>query len=364
MRIKGTRPPGPTITLAADAVQGTVALVTETATATAGSTITWTLQELAPGGTWTDATASLSATSGTSVTWTPDALGYQYAVTAVATLNGQTATARRAVRCGQGQATLTWTQVNLWDFSAAANVAAPALDGDPITVAGLTMGTDNAQGGAGVGSWSNVNGQGLTSTLPATTALNVATTGATNRASPVLTMSQAQLGVALDAASDVVVLFKIAAFAPTNNGACFQVGVESTGTAMGGGTTGRGESFGPGRTGGASTVFEHYQDTGGSVGQVTATGSPASTPSTWRVLAIRVSGTSTVSFYYSDNAAHFDAADPLSVMSYGDSGPGRFRLSAPAAISFLAWVGTLSVASPDAAVIQALRVLRRAATLT
>lgn len=364
MRIKGSTPPGPTITLTADAVQATVALVTETATATAGSTIAWTLQELAPGGTWTDATASLSATAGTSVTWTPDALGYQYIVTAVATLNGQTATARRAVRCGQGQASLTWTQVNLWDFSAAASVSAPAGDGDPITVAGLTMGTDNAQGGAGIGSWANVNGQGLTSTLPATTVLNVATSGATNRASPVLTMSQAQLGVTLDADSDVLLLFKIAAFAPSNNGACLQFGVESSSNAMGSGTSGRGEAFGPGRTGGASTVFEHYQDTGGSVGQVTASSAPASTPSTWRVVGVRVTGPSTVSFWYSDNAAHFDHADPPSVMTFGDSGPGRFRLSAPAVVGFLAWVGTLSVATPDSAVIQALRVLRRTSTLT
>lgn len=363
MRVKGSRPPGPTITLTADAVQATVALVTETATATAGSTIAWTLQELAPGGTWADATVLLSGTSGTSVTWTPAGLGYVYQVQAVATLNAQTATARRSVRCGQGQASLAWTQVGSWDFSAAASVAAPATDGGSITVAGLSIGTDNGDGAGGRGTILNTNGTGLRLAAPVSSAVAYAGATSSTRTAPIALFTAAALGLTIDANSDVLALFQIAGFGPADPTAYFQMGSESAAAPGGSGASGRCEVFGPGRVGANQCPAETYQDASGT-GVVTPPTTTGWAADTWRVIGVRLSGVAGVTFYYSTTTNAMSSATPLAELTLFSEGSARYRGTVPSDARFVAALSYPSDTAPTEGVIQALRVLRRAATLT
>lgn len=357
--LKIGRPEGPTITLTADAVQATVALVTETATATAGSTIAWTLQELAPGGTWTNATGMLSSTSGTSVTWTPTGLGYQYAVTAVATLNAQTATARRSVRCGQGQALLTWTQTLSLDFTAAATVAAPGTDGGSIVVGGLTIGTDNGDGGAGRGTVRNTNLTGL-EIIPAASTLQALISGASTRTAPIALFDLSDLGLDDTDDGDSLILVQIASYTPVATTDYLEIGVESTTARMGTGGTGRGELFGIGLSGANVRLAEGAQVSGGNANPIIAT----STAVGVRVLAMRLSGYS-VAWYSSTSLNAMTDADPLSQLTLYSSGYARFQGSPPALpLDFLICVGAASAVSPPQATIQKLRVLKRAATLT
>lgn len=260
-----------------------------------------------------------------------------------------------------GSASLYWLETANHDFTAGGNVAAPGTDGGSITVGTLGIGTDNADGGAGRGTIVNTANTGLVLTPAATTAQAIAL-GTSTRTATIALVSLDDLDVsATDEEQDILVLWKIAAFAPADNSAFLQVGYEQTATPISSGATGRGELFGPGRSGATQQFHEGYQDASGIGGAIVAASSPPSSSSA-RVLAMRLQGKSTASFYFSNTVGHFDLADPLASLTKYSSGTSRQRSAPPAGpMRLIMALSAPSVASPTAATIQGLRVLKRSA---
>lgn len=266
----------------------------------------------------------------------------------------------RAIVIG-GSATLHWLETANHDFTAGGNVAAPGADGDPITVGGLSIGTDNADGGTGRGTIVNTASTGLVFT-PAATAAQAIALATTTRTATIATIALGDLDVSeTDETQDILVLWKIATFAPPDNSAFLQIGYEQAATPLSSGATGRGELFGPGRSGATQQFHEGYQDAAGAGGAIVAVSSPPSSSSA-RVLAMRLQGKSAASFYFSNTVGHFDLADPLASLTKYSSGTSRQRSAPPAGpMRLIVALSAPSVASPTPATIQGLRVLKRSA---
>lgn len=262
---------------------------------------------------------------------------------------------------GVSSAELYWDEVALHDFTAGGNVAAPAADGDPITVGGLAIGTDNGDGGAGRGTVVNTASTGLVLTPAASTAQSIALV-ATTRTAVVATVALGDVNVSVtDEDQDIIIMWKIATFAPPDNSAFLQVGYEQTANPISSATTGRGELFGPGRSGATQQFHEGYQDASGVGGAIVAISAPPSSSSA-RVLAMRLQGKSSVSFYFSNTVGHFDSDTPLSVLTKYSSGVSRQRSAPPPGpMRLIVALSSPSVVSPTAATIQGLRVLKRSA---
>lgn len=262
---------------------------------------------------------------------------------------------------GVSSAELYWNEVALHDFTAGGNVAAPATDGGSITVGTLSLGTDNGDGGAGRGTIVNTASTGLVLTPAASTAQSIALV-ATTRTAVIATVALDDVNVsASDEEQDIIILWKIAAFAPPDNSAFFQIGYEQTANPLSSASTGRGELFGPGRSGATQQFHEGYQDTSGVGGAIVAVSSPPSSSSA-RVLAMRLQGKSTASFYFSNTVGHFDSDTPLTVLTKYSSGTSRQRSAPPPGpMRLIAALSSPSVVSPTAATIQGLRVLKLSA---
>lgn len=256
-----------------------------------------------------------------------------------------------------GGGALSWIEVANHDFTSE-TVAAPAADGDPITVDGLDLFTDNGDGGAGRGTISSLSGTGLT-LAPAASAAQVIATATSTRTATICGFTMADVGLdPADPSQFALILFKIAAFAPADNSAYLQVGWEIASAQISSGGSGRGELFGPGRSGGSQQFHEAYQDAAGVANGIVTFSSPPVSSSA-RVLAMRLAGRYGASYFYSNTDTDFDLDNPLASLTFYSTGTYRRVPLSSSDAQILIAVSTPSLASPAAAVIQGVRVLLR-----
>lgn len=260
---------------------------------------------------------------------------------------------------GSGQGSLAWVQRGAWDFSAAASVAAPATDGGSIVVAGLTLGTDNGDGGAGRGTILNTEEVGVSLTPAASTSQ---TFGTSTRTATIITLALSDLGLTASDNLEALVLVQVAAYVPVATADYIAIGVESSVNRVGSGATGRGEWFGATFASSAVRLCEGSQVSGAIAtnSQGAVVGSAASV----RVWALRIRGRSIECLYANDlDPMTAAAADALSELTAYSTGHARYGGGMPTGpMDVLIAVGAASAVSPPALTIQKLRVLERTVT--
>lgn len=256
---------------------------------------------------------------------------------------------------GGATPTLTYEEVFSIDFAAAASVSAPISDGGSLTIDGTAFKTDNAQGGAGVGTIANVNGSGLTITPPTSSAVSIT---ATTRTLPSFIFWPEDVGMTITEGSEfwIILRFPSLVLATASSYALF--GWESKSANGGSGSTsGRLEAFGMSLTGANLCPAEMFHD---------HSGLSISTPPTttgwatndWRTMAIKFSGTNIASFFFSTDEDLIDTTTPDTDFTQYSCGTARWRGSPPTDPRFFIMLQHPSSATPTPFIVERMRIIQ------